>query len=192
MVAEREIPLMSIDEYLAMERESEVRHEYIDGHICLMSGGTPNHGVLITNIIGLTQPKLRGGPCRVYPSDVRVRVGAPSGSERYLYPDCSVSCDEADRTRIDAIHAPRLIVEVLSPSTEAYDRGRKFEFYRSLPSMREYVLVTADRPVVEVYRRDGDADWILRTYGPAAEIALTSIPVRWPVSEIYADSDVAP
>ena len=114
---------MSVEDYLALDRNSvDARYEYIDGYAYMMSGGTLNHSTISINVTSLLRNLLRDGACRIYNSDARVRISAA----RYVYPDATVSCDERDRGTGDTIYFPRLIVEVLSPSTEAYDRGQKF------------------------------------------------------------------
>jgi Uma2 family endonuclease len=125
----------------------------------------------------------------VYNSDARVRLSAT----RYVYPDLSISCAERDRGHTDVLTAPCVVVEVLLPSTEEYDRGAKFAFYRECPSVREYVLVAADRRAIEVYRRGDEPDsaaWTLHPYGPEDEVELTSVHARFPLAAVYADVEV--
>jgi Uma2 family endonuclease len=155
-VAPQPTSLFTVDEYLAWERASQERHEYIDGRVSQMSGGIADHSSLSVNITSARHALLRGSACRVYNSDVRVRLSAT----RYVYPDVSVSCDPRDRGQTEDLQSPCLIVEVLSPTTEAYDRGDKFGYYRACPSVQEYVLVNARRPEIELFRRAG-AFWTL-------------------------------
>lgn len=185
MVAEAQLPLMTVEEYLALERSSEERYEYIDGRVHLMAGGTTTHGALGLAVGSIFRALLRGGSCRVYPSDVRVRI-SPT---RYVYPDVSVSCDERDRRQVEEVRAPRVIVEVLSPSTEGYDRGDKSGYYRACPTIEEYLLVNARRAEIELYRRSGGF-WALHTFGPNDEIELMSLGIRFPVSEVYEGIDL--
>jgi Uma2 family endonuclease len=172
---------VSVEEYLAAERESLERHEYVDGIVHLMAGGTTGHGRLAIIMSTRFELGLAGGACRVYPSDVRVRLP----SERYFYPDVSVSCDDRDHGDREAISYPRVVVEVLSPSTEAYDRGDKFALYRSCPSLEDYVLVNVRRPEIEVCQRTSDG-WLLHAFGLDDEVELTSLGLRFSVADIYA------
>jgi Uma2 family endonuclease len=177
---------LNADEYLAWERASQERHEYIDGRVSLMSRGVADHSSLSVNITSTLHALLRGSPCRVYNSDMRVRLSAT----RYVYPDVSVSCDPRDRGQIEELHSACLIVEVLSPTTEAYDRGDKFGYYRACPSVKEYVVVNARRPEIELFRRAG-AFWTLTTFGPDDAIELASLGVRLLLAEVYEGVDLA-
>ncbi|MDX1654593.1 MAG: Uma2 family endonuclease, partial [Candidatus Competibacteraceae bacterium] len=135
----------SVEEYLALERRSELRHEYLDGAIYAMVGASPAHNLIVTNVVGELRQQLKRRPCRVYATDQRVRVRSTG---LYTYPDLVVSCggerfDERDqRTLLN----PLLIVEVLSRSTESYDRGAKFEHYRRIPELQEYLLIDQEKP----------------------------------------------
>lgn len=144
---------VSYAEYLVLERASETKHEYLDGEIVAMAGGTPDHARLAAAMIGSLGTALAGRRCALFTSDARIWVPR---SRRALYPNVSVVCGrlERDDEDGDAITNPTVIVEVLSPSTEAYDRGEKFRHYRQIASLREYVLVSYASPVVEVWRRD--------------------------------------
>lgn len=177
-------PAMSFEEYLHLDRSSiETRYEYIDGYVTMLAGGTLDHATIGANIISILRSSLRGGPCRVFTSDARVRLS----EMRYVYPDASVSCDEQDRGQSDMVQYPHLIVEVLFPSTEGYDRGRKFGYYRECPSIQEYLLVDSQRPVVEVYRREKHHFWLLRAFRPGEDVELTHLGVRFPVTAVYED-----
>jgi Uma2 family endonuclease len=188
MVALASRPSWTVAQYFEMERTNEVRHEYIDGAVYALAGGTRAHGVLAANLISLLVVAVRGGPCRVYSSDMKVRV-APT---RYVYPDLSVSCDPVDRgdDAAEWLGAPRLVAEVLSPSTVAYDRGDKFGFYRQVASLREYVLVETTRRLVEVRSRGEDGLWTTRQYAPGEVAELPGLGVRLAVDEIYATVDL--
>ena len=173
MAVNLETPLMSVEEYLESERHSAIKRGYVDGHVYAMAGGTRAHGVIAVNVTSLLRSALRGGPCRVYNSDVKVQLT----ETRYVYPDASVGCDERDRTSDDedVVRYPTVVVEVLSPSTEAYDRGAKFALYRSSETLREYVLVSTDRQAVECYRRGANDLWTLYPFGAGDEVVLESI-----------------
>jgi Uma2 family endonuclease len=171
-------------EYLAFEASSNVKHEFLDGQIYAMAGGTPDHAALASALTGLLFPALRRGRCRAYDSDLRVRVPATGLT---TYPDLTVVCGprEHDARDPQAVTNPTLIVEVLSRSTEAYDRGEKFEHYKSLPSLRQYVLVSYRDRSVEVWTRgDGDG-WtsILAREGEVSELACVG--ARLDVRELY-------
>lgn len=149
---------LTADEYLALERSSEFRSEYFAGEMVAMTGGSWEHGLVIGNVFAELKRLLRGGPCQVHASELRARV--PDGL--YTYPDLVVVCGEPrfeDACR-DTVLNPKLIAEVLSPSTESYVRGRKFEHYRSLESLAEYLLVAQDRPRVEKFMRQEDGVWL--------------------------------
>ena len=177
-------PSMSVEEYLTLDRSSmEARYEYIDGYVTMLAGGTLDHATIGANIISILRHLLRGSRCRVFSSDARVRIS----KTRYVYPDATVSCDEQDRGQNDIVQSPRLVVEVLSPSTEDYDRGRKFGYYRECSSIQEYLLIDAQRPAIEVCRRERQDLWILRTFHPDDEIELANLGIRFPFSAVYED-----
>lgn len=172
------------DEYLAMERASDVKLEYLDGDVRAMSGGTTEHALLSANASVLLGVALRGRPCNVFSSDLKIRIEA---SDRGVYADVVVICGTLERSPIDhdAVVNPRVIVEVLSDSTEAYDRGEKFRHYRKLPSLAEYVLVSQREPLVELWRREGEA-WRPTEHGPGDVVKLASIDAEVSVDELYA------
>jgi Uma2 family endonuclease len=183
MVANPQDRRMNVEDYLELDRTSpDVRYEYIDGHVYAMSGGTVEHAWVAMNMTRLLDEQLQSGPCRVFNSDVRVQVNA----RRYLLPDVTISCDVAD-TQIgnQTIRSPHLIVEVLSPSTELFDRGTKFTYYQECPSVEEYVLIGSQRQSMEVYRREGEK-WSYRRYRPGQEIMLESLDLCLPFDAIYA------
>jgi Uma2 family endonuclease len=177
-------PHYSIEEYLALERISNVRHEYLDGDIFAMAGGTPEHAGTCASLIILLGNAVRDRPCRVYTSDVRVRVQA-TGLD--TYPDISVVCGpvQMDKDDRNAIVNPVLLVEVTSPSSEGYDRGAKLDHYRRIPALREVVLVAHDMQRVDVWRRREDATWASESHGPGAVARLDSLGCELPVAEIY-------
>ncbi|MBV8695197.1 MAG: Uma2 family endonuclease [Chloroflexi bacterium] len=182
MVAQPHQPLMSVEEYLELDRNSfDVRYEFIDGHVYMLAGGTADHSTISVNMTSLLHSLLRDTSCRVYNSDMKVRLS----EKRYVYPDVSISCDPRDRGRIDFLECPRLVVEVLSPSTEAFDRGKKFGYYRTCPTIEEYVLVDTQRQTVEVYRRATHNLWVLRSFGPDDQVELASLNVSFSVAAVY-------
>ncbi|MBE3560648.1 MAG: Uma2 family endonuclease [Ktedonobacteraceae bacterium] len=181
--------MVSVEEYLQLDRSSaEVRYEYIDGHIRMLAGGTLDHATIAANVISIMRNSLRGSSCRVFTSDARVCVS----ETRYFYPDVSVSCDQRDRGQIDTIRYPRLVVEVLSPSTEGYDRGRKFAYYRECPTIQEYMIVDSQRQAVEVYWRAKNDLWTLHAFSSQSEVYLHSLDVHFPIAEVYEDVELPP
>lgn len=168
-------------EYLGFEASSNVKHEFLDGQIYAMAGGTPEHAALAAAVITLLGPQLRGGECRPYNSDLRVRT--PTGLT--TYPDVTIICGPRQIDAIDplAITNPTLIVEVLSRSTEEYDSGAKFEHYKTFPSLRQYVLVSHREHSIEVRSR-GESGW-QTTIVPEGAVAELSIDARIDVRELY-------
>ncbi len=176
---------MTYAEYLAAEAVAEVRHEFLNGEVWAMAGGTPQHGALAAAMTGELHAALRGGPCRSYSSGVRVRIPETGLS---TYPDLSIVYGplETASDDKDAITNPIVLVEVLSDSTEAYDRGAKWAHYRRIPSLRECVLVSQGEPRVEVFRRIEAGRWELLEARPGETIELTSLGVGLDVAAVYA------
>jgi Uma2 family endonuclease len=176
---------LSVAEYLAFERASETRHEYLNGEIFAMSGASREHNLIGTNIVGALHAQLKRHGCEQYANDMRVRVPA---SDLYTYPDVVVVCEPPsfEDDEHETLLNPGLIIEVLSPSTEDYDRGRKFAYYRTIPSLRVYLLVAQDRVHVEVFTRQPDDRWLLwETEDLDAELAFFEIGATLAVSAIY-------
>ena len=175
------------DEYLAFENASPTKHELIHGRIVDMAGATPRHVAIVMNVIAALVPRLRGTGCRALASEQRIHVPATG---LYTYPDVLVVCGALEMHPRDAITLlnPRLIVEVLSPSTEAYDRGAKFAHYRSIPSMRTYLLLSQDEPRAERFEKGDGAAWTIHEpVGRGAIVELPSIGVSIPVDELYVE-----
>lgn len=174
---------MSVEDYLAFERASEEKHEYLNGEIFLMSGASPNHNLVFGNTYASLHAQLRQRPCIVFPSDQRVRV---RDTGLYTYPDISAICGEPQFDN-DTLLNPTLIVEVLSPSTESYDRGRKFQHYRALESLQEYVLIAQDDSThIERYLRQPNNEWLLAdATGLDASITLSSIGCTLALADVY-------
>src|SRR5215210_3868181 len=165
---------LSPEEYLSIERRAEFKSEYVDGVAYAMAGGSERHNLITANVIIALGVQLRDRPCRVYPSDLKVRL---PNSKRFFYPDVSVVCGEtqfADEER-DVILNPILIVEVLSDSTEAFDRGRKFSSYQQIESLREYLLVSQSEFVVEHFLRQEDGWFYTKASGLDAALALPAL-----------------
>jgi Uma2 family endonuclease len=182
--------LYTPQEYLALERGSPIKNEYYDGAIFAMAGTSREHNLIAGNLHGEIRAALRGRPCEVYVSDMRVLV---SRTGLYTYPDVVAVCGEQrfEGSEVATLLTPTVIIEVLSASTEAYDRGKKFGHYRRFESLREYVLVAQDEVRVERYTRRGD-EWILTDLIRLEDILhLESIGVTVPVREIYARVEFA-
>lgn len=176
----------TVEEYLAHERESEVRHELVDGEIFAMVGGSREHDVVCWNLVEILGPRLRERGCRGFTSNMRVHVPATG---LFTYPDLSVVCGEPEfrDEEVDTLCNPVLLVEVLSPSTENYDRGRKFVHYRSIPSLRLYLLLAQDRPRAELFTRQPDNGWLLtETTDPRGVVELSVLDAKLPLAEVYA------
>ena len=176
--------LLSPQEYLTLERQADVRSEYHRGGIFAMAGASWEHTLIKDNLAGEAGNQLKSGPCRVLTSDLRVKVNATG---LYTYPDIVV-CEEPqfEDKVMDTLLNPRVVVEVLSDSTEKYDRGVKFAHYRRLPSVQEYVLVAQDRPLVERYVRQADDAWVLTAFSTMTQtFAFGTIPVQVALADIY-------
>lgn len=188
MVAQRSRPHITVDEWRALEGSSEMKHEYIDGELYVMAGGSRAHSLIAVNVGSALSIAFGHGPCIAYNSDLATRL-SPT---RYTYPDVVVTCDERDAPYPDdtEISAPRIAFEVLSDSTEARDRGVKFSYYRDSPTLQEYVLIATNCQAVEVYRRSGEHWGTFETYGPGDTIELVSIQVRILMVTVYRRSGV--
>ncbi len=181
----------SFEDYLTVEEMSPaVKHEYVRGEIFAMAGGSVEQAALSAALLGMLVPHLRGGPCRAYSSDLRVRIQAADVS---TYADATIVCDPVERDGLSLTHVtnPRVVFEVLSPGTESYDRGEKHGYYQQLPSLREYVLVAQDGRRIELWRRDDGGDWTHAVYGAGATAALDSIEYELAVDELYDLAGVA-
>lgn len=187
-------PPVSPEEYLRLEQEAVRKHEYYRGEVFAMAGGSPDHSLLIANIIGALHARLRGKPCRVYDSNLRVRV---QDADAYCYPDVSIVCGQREFDPIDVrrqtILNPTLIVEVLSPGTEAFDRGGKWARYEQIPSLKQYVIVSQETPSAETYLRQTEGIWhYSAARGIKASLQLDSIGVALDLSEVYAGVEFPP
>lgn len=171
-------------EYLSQEEASLEKHEFCDGAIVAMAGGTRAHSRMKTNLTVAVGTALHGRPCQPYDSDLRVRVPATTLA---TYPDLSVICGQAvaDAEDRHAVVNPAVLFEVLSPSTAGYDRGEKFDHYQRLASLQQYVLLDHARPHVDVYSRLPSGGWERRGYGTGERVPLTSIDVELGVDELY-------
>ncbi|AFL76311.1 Uma2 family endonuclease [Thiocystis violascens] len=180
----------NFEDWLTDERERlEERTEYVAGEVFAMTGATEPHNLIVTNIVRELSTQMKGRPCRVYANDLKVHI-APA--DACCYPDVLVICDAPDfhDQRRDVVRNPILIVEVLSKSTEADDRGDKFALYRHLPSLQAYLLVTQQRPQVEIYTRETDGRWIMSdVHGRDAQFNIAAIDANLSLAEIYDKVD---
>ena len=176
-------------EYLARERKAEFKSEFLRGEMFAMAGTTRWHVRVATNLLAKIDTALHDSPCDVYNSDMRVKV-SPTGL--YTYPDLSITCDEPqfEDDVLDTLLNPRVIFEILSKSTEGYDRGKKFDHYRQVQSLQEYVLVSQTEPLVERFVRQPDGSWRLTVHkGMDAVVELEGVPCRLSLAEIYRRVD---
>lgn len=186
MIANFNYSSISAEDYLQGERISPIKHEYIRGEIYAMAGASKAHGMIAGNLFSMLRNQLRGSGCTTYITDIKVRIEA---ADVYYYPDITVTCDQRDSVSLkeDFIHYPRLIVEVLSPTTAAFDRGDKFADYRTIETLEEYVLINQERISVECFRRNSEGLWVLYPYSKGEEIHLASVDFRSPIEALYED-----
>ncbi|MEQ8975552.1 MAG: Uma2 family endonuclease [Coleofasciculus sp. C1-SOL-03] len=175
-------PKMSFEDYLEWESQQEIRYEYVKGEVFAMTGGTIPHNDIALNLYRALYPHLRSRGCRVNVSDVKVQVSPKS---IYYYPDVIVSCDPEDLNARQFIQNPKLIVEVLSPVTSAKDRGEKFTYYLTIPSLQEYILIDSETISVERYSRGEGRMWLYYPYQAGDTITLSSIEFEFPIELLY-------
>lgn len=183
MAGDAALRRMTVDEYLAFEERATEKHEFLDGQTYAMSGGTLEHSAVIASLLRDLGGVLRGAPCRPYDSNLRVKSMVTG---LYTYPDVSIVCGKPvleGEVRTTLLN-PKVIIEVLSPSTEAYDRGEKFAQYRTIASLAEYVLVSTSHRRIEVFTRRDDV-WELRVYGEGTQAELGSVGVKLAVDAVY-------
>jgi Uma2 family endonuclease len=172
------------EEYFVWEEQQLERHELIDGRVYAMSGGTKNHSAIKLNTGILIKTHLRGSKCSVFNSDLKVNI---LDTSNYTYPDLSVTCDDRDLKNTLYITYPCLIVEVLSDSTEAYDRGKKFKKYRRNPNLVDYVLVSSDEMAIDIYHRNDAGDWLILSYRAGDRVELKSISLSLAIEQFYEE-----
>jgi Uma2 family endonuclease len=177
-------PRFTPEEYFAWEEQQLEKHEYIGGEVYAMTGGTVNHSEIAVNFVSLLRSHLRGSGCKTLNSDCRLNI---VGTDDYTYPDISVTCDDRDKNTTKYITYPCLLVEVLSPSTEAYDRGGKFRMYRQNPVLQDYVLVSVEKIEVDLYRKTESGSWEIINYQAGDTIELRSVNLTFPIEQIYQD-----
>jgi Uma2 family endonuclease len=189
IAAKEDFPRLSPEEYFDWEEKQLEKHEYIDGQVYAMSGGTKNHSLISVRSIVLLSNHLESSGCEVGNSDLRVNI---AGTSNYTYPDVSVTCDDRDKNTTQYITYPCLIIEVLSSSTESYDRGGKFRMYRNNPVLQDYLLVSSTSIEMDLYRKNETGEWIIINYKEGDTIELKSIDLSFPIEQIYRGLNLAP
>ena len=192
MIAQPQPQLMTPDEYLEWEEQQPIKYDYINGEVVAMTGGTLPHNSIAVNLTSALKNHLRGKGCEVFMADAKVGVSLQGP---FHYSDVMVSCDPRDQKARKIIYHPCLLVEVLSPGTEAFDRGKKFRHYRRIDTLREYVLIEPDKMNVECYRLNEKGKWELTSYSleettaneTELKVYLTSVDFRCPISLLYED-----
>ena len=186
MIALNSGKYLTPEEYLEFEKTSEIRHEYVDGEIYAMAGASNAHNRISRNLLVELTLKLRGTPCESYMGDMKVRVRE---GKKFFYPDILVACaSETEDLTTYYMDQPKLIIEVLSKSTEGFDRGDKFEFYRSIPSLEEYLLVSSQRYLIDHFRRGENDLWVLQSYQNLdTTLSQKSLELEVSVADIYRD-----
>lgn len=174
-------PHWTLDQYLAWENEQVEKHEFVRGEVVAMVGGRRVHGLVVSNLVRHFGNQLAGGPCRAFAETMKLQVA----EDTVLYPDLFVTCDAADLATEMIFRAPTLVVEVLSPSTQAYDRSRKFALYRRLPTLREYLLVDPETKRVEAFRRGPDDIWTFHDMSDDADLVAASLDLRVPLAAVF-------
>jgi Uma2 family endonuclease len=180
-------PKLTLDEFLAWENAQVERHEFYRGEVFAMVGGRRVHGRVVINLSRRLTEKLEGTPCQAFVESMKVQIA----EDTILYPDVFVTCDKADLATEMIFRAPLVVIEVLSPSTQAYDRSQKFALYRRLPALREYVLIDPDTKRVEAFRRGADDLWVLHDMSEAASMQLPALAIDITLAEIFDGVDPA-
>jgi len=185
MVTSGEKELFPQEDYLRDEEHTELKHEYLDGEVWAMVGATDFHVTIAMNLAYLLKGNLKGTPCRSYISDMKVHV---EKANAFFYPDVVVTCDKKDKQNRLYKQSPIFIAEVLSSSTEAYDRGLKFSCHRQLESLKEYWLIDTKKIAIDTFRRNDDNDWVLHSYSEQEyDAKITSLDLTLPLSDLYED-----
>jgi Uma2 family endonuclease len=182
-------PHLTPEEYFAWEEQQLEKHEYINGQVYAMSGGSINHGRIAIRFTAMFDSHLENTGCITGNSDIKVKI---VGTNNYTYPDVSVTCDERDKTSTQYITYPCLILEVLSKSTEAYDRGGKFRMYQNNSALIDYLLVSSTSMEIDLYHKNDAGDWLIINYKPGDTIQLKSINLNFPLEQIYRGLNLEP
>lgn len=181
-ISREQFPRLTPEEYFIWEEQQREKHEYIDGEIYGMGGGTINHGRIAIRLTTRLDAHLNSRDCILGNSDIKVNI---ANTNNYTYPDVSVTCDERDKTATQYITYPCLIIEVLSSSTEAYDRGGKFRLYQKNPVLQDYLLVSSTQVEIDLYHKNETGEWVIINYTQGDTVELKSVDLRFPVEEIY-------
>lgn len=189
ILAKENLPQLTPEEYFAWEEKQLEKHEFIDGEVYAMSGGSVNHGRIAIKFTSMFDAHLDNNGCIIGNSDIKVNIVETSN---YTYPDVSVTCDDRDKTTTQYITYPCLIVEVLSDSTEAYDRGSKFRMYRNNPILQDYLLVSSSKIEMDLYHKNDAGDWMIINYQTGDTVELKSINLSFPIEQIYRNLELSP
>jgi len=181
-------PKLSLEAYLAWEEDQPERHEFHRGEVFAMVGAKRIHGRVVGNLVRELGLQLKGNPCQVFHEGMKVQIG----DDTVLYPDVFVTCDKADLATDRIFTAPTLVVEVLSPTTQAYDRSQKFALYRRIPALQEYILVDPDTRRVEGFRRGADGLWVLHDMSDGDTMEAACLGLRVPLAEVFAGIEPPP
>ena len=181
-------PTLSLEAYLAWEEDQPEKHEFHRGEVFAMVGGRRAHGRLVSNLNRRLSEALDGSPCQVFAETMKVQIA----DDTVLYPDVFVTCDKADLATDRIFTAPTLVIEVLSPSTQGYDRSQKFALYRRIPALQEYILVDPDTRRVEGFRRRADGLWVLHDMSDGDTLEAAGLGLRVPLAEVFAGIEPPP
>lgn len=182
-------PYLTPEQYFVWSEKQLEKYEYLDGKVYAMSGGSKNHSLIAVKLTTLLTNHLDDSGCEAGNSDLRVNI---SGTQNYTHPDASVTCDDRDKTTTQYITYPCLIIEVLSSSTEFYDRGGKFRLYRKNPSLRDYLLVSSTSIEMDLYHKNDAGEWIILNYTEGDSVELKSINLRFPIEQVYRNLVLTP
>ena len=186
MALPAEAPMIGPEKYLAWEASQMEKHEYVAGEVFAMGGASRRHVTVSGNLFAALDEALTGTPCRAYMADMKIELAA---TRSYFYPDVFATCSPDDHRAEQTMSYPVLVAEVLSPSTAAYDRGDKFSAYRSLPTLKEYLLIDPDQQQLELFRKGADGLWVLHDFAPGQTLLLTSVEVEVPWERLFRNVD---
>jgi Uma2 family endonuclease len=190
MIAVKEnFPKLTPEEYFAWEEKQLEKHELINGQVYAMSGGSVNHSRIAIRFATMLDTHLDASSCITCNSDLRINI---VGTNNYIYPDVSVTCDDRDKTTTQYITYPSLIVEVLSPSTESYDRSGKFRLYRKNPNLQDYLLVSSTSIEMDLYHKNEAGEWLIINYQEGDTVELKSINLSFPIEQVYRGLELKP
>ena len=190
MIAAKENrPALTPEKYFVWEEQQPEKYELMDGQVYAMTGGSVNHSRIAVRITTLLFNHLDNSPCETGNSDLRINIFE---TNNYTYPDASVTCDDRDKTTTQYITYPCLIVEVLSPNTEAYDRGGKFRLYRHNPALQDYLLVSSTSIEIDLYHKSNAGEWLIINYQAGDTVELQSINLSFPIEQIYRGLNLTP